>query len=300
MRPLPLDQLPDRIERLELLDGIGNRVQELVRAVVPSGSAVKETLSGTWLGHPLHPPLTDVVLGTWTSALLLDLIGREADERASDTLVATGVLAALPTAATGASDWADLRGGTSRIGTVHALGNSTALVLHALSLAARRRGSRRLGLSLSATGYAAVTGAAWLGGHLSFRKGVGVDQTAFESGPAEWTVVLDEDELSEDVLTPAQAGDLALLLVRVDGTIHALADRCSHRGCALHEGELRDETIVCPCHGSTFQLDGAIVRGPATAPQPVFETRLRDGSIEVRRPRTSEARELQHARSRAP
>jgi nitrite reductase/ring-hydroxylating ferredoxin subunit len=136
---------------------------------------------------------------------------------------------------------------------------------------------RRTALALSATGYAAATGAAWLGGHLSYRKGVGVDQTAFDDGPAEWTAVLDEDEPPEGQLTPAQAGGVPLLLVRREESIHVLADRCSHRGCALHEGELHDDIVVCPCHGSTFRLDGAIVRGPATAQQPALEARVRDG-----------------------
>jgi nitrite reductase/ring-hydroxylating ferredoxin subunit len=79
-----------------------------------------------------------------------------------------------------------------------------------------------------------------------------------------------------------QIGATPLLLLRRGNTIHALDDRCAHRGCALHEGRLEGETIICPCHGSTFRLDGSLVRGPATSPQPSFAARLRDGVVEVR------------------
>jgi nitrite reductase/ring-hydroxylating ferredoxin subunit/uncharacterized membrane protein len=254
-----------------------------VRAAVPQESRLKDLLSGTWLGHPVHPPLTDVVVGAWTSALLLDLLGDERTEAAADRLVAAGVLAAVPTAAAGLSDWAELRGGSRRVGAAHALGNTTALVLHSLSWAARRSRRRRWGIALSALGYGVATFSAWLGGHLSFGKGVGVNQTAFEDVPGDWTPVLDESELEDAKLIGAQADGLGVLLVRRQGRVYALADRCSHRGCSLHEGELHGETVTCPCHGSTFRLaDGSIVKGPATAPQPAFDVRTNAGSVEIR------------------
>jgi nitrite reductase/ring-hydroxylating ferredoxin subunit len=182
------------------------------------------------------------------------------------------------------SDWADVRGGSRRVGSVHAIGNATALVLQTLSWRARRRGDRARGTALSVLGYGIATCSAWLGGHLSFAKGVGVNQTAFEDLPSEWTA-LDVAELEDGKLTGAQADGLSVLLVRKGARVYALTDRCSHRGCALHKGELKDDTVVCPCHGSTFRLgDGSIVKGPATSPQPAFEVRLHDGKVEIRRP----------------
>jgi nitrite reductase/ring-hydroxylating ferredoxin subunit len=198
-------------------------------------------------------------------------------------LVAAGILAAVPTASAGLSDWAELRGGTRRVGSVHALGNTTALLLYTLSWSARRRGHRGGGVMLSALGFGVATFSAWLGGHLSFAKGVGVNQTAFEKAPSEWTPVLDEANLEDDKPTPARADGVAVVLVRIGGQLHALADRCSHRGCSLHEGELHpDATLTCPCHGSTFRLDGSIVKGPATSPQPAFDVRTNEGRIEIR------------------
>ena len=288
MEPAVREQIAERIENFEALDPVSEPLQKAVRTVVPQDSQLKDALSGTWLGHPLHPPLTDAVIGAWTSALLLDLLGGERAEEAADRLVAAGILAAVPTAAAGLSDWAELRGGSRRVGSVHAIGNTTALLLHTLSWAARKRGDRSRGLALSALGYGAATFSAWLGGHLSFARGVGVNQTAFEDPPSEWTPVLDASRLEEGKLTGAQADGLSVLLVRKGEQLYALADRCSHRGCSLHEGKLNaDDTVTCPCHGSTFRLDGRIVKGPATAPQPRFDVRTSEGKVEIRRTQSS-------------
>jgi nitrite reductase/ring-hydroxylating ferredoxin subunit/uncharacterized membrane protein len=288
MEPAVREQIAERIENFEALDPVSEPLQKAVRTVVPQDSQLKDALSGTWLGHPLHPPLTDAVIGAWTSALLLDLLGGDRAEEAADRLVAAGILAAVPTAAAGLSDWAELRGGSRRVGSVHAIGNTTALLLHTLSWAARKRGDRSRGLALSALGYGAATFSAWLGGHLSFARGVGVNQTAFEDAPSEWTPVLDASRLEEGKLTGAQADGLSVLLVRKGEQLYALADRCSHRGCSLHEGKLNaDDTVTCPCHGSTFRLDGRIVKGPATAPQPRFDVRTSEGKVEIRRTQSS-------------
>jgi nitrite reductase/ring-hydroxylating ferredoxin subunit/uncharacterized membrane protein len=283
MQPTTLEDVATRLEQSAVVDPISDRLESLVRRAVPAESQRKDALSGTWLGHALHPPLTDVVIGTWTSALLLDLFGGKESGRAAGKLVAAGALAAVPTAAAGLSDWADVQGARRRVGTIHALGNTSALVLQTLSLAARRSSRRRTGITLSLAAYTAASFSAWLGGQLSFREGVGVNQTAFDRLPAEWTTVLTETELGEGALKHAKAGDVDVLLVRQAGRIYAMDDRCTHRGCSLHEGKLNDDaTVTCPCHGSTFRLDGSIVKGPATAPQPAFMVRSQQGKIEIR------------------
>jgi nitrite reductase/ring-hydroxylating ferredoxin subunit len=128
---------------------------------------------------------------------------------------------------------------------------------------------------------------AWLGGHLSFGKGVGVNQTAFDRYPNSWRPVMEEAELAEGELSSGKVGALPVLLFRKGDQVFALDDTCSHRGCSLSDGEVRGDAVVCPCHGSTFRLgDGTIVKGPATAPQPPFEARIQNGKVEVR-PRSS-------------
>ena len=102
--------LAERIEEIQQLDSAGEALKSLVDRYVPPRTELKDLLSGTWLGHPLHPVLTDVVLGAWTSSFLLDLLPGRRTRKASDRLVDIGILAAVPTALAGLSDWADVWG----------------------------------------------------------------------------------------------------------------------------------------------------------------------------------------------
>jgi nitrite reductase/ring-hydroxylating ferredoxin subunit/uncharacterized membrane protein len=271
------------IERVRSLDAVGKVLSEAVSKVVRPGRT-KDLLAGTWLGHPVHPMLTDVPIGAWTSAFVLDLVGGRQARRAADALVGVGVLAAVPTAATGLSDLADVEHSEQRIlGTAHALGNVTAVALYGGSFLARRRGRRDLGVRLATLGAAVVTGSGFIGGHLAYRKGVGVDETVFRRRLDDWTPVLEERELDEAEPRRATAGGTDILLYRRGDRVFALADRCSHRGGPLHEGRVHDGQVTCPWHQSTFRLDdGSILQGPATAPQPCYDVRVRDGAVEVR------------------
>jgi nitrite reductase/ring-hydroxylating ferredoxin subunit len=272
----------DRVAELGALDPLVGKVQAVVGRLVPAGSLQKDVLSGRWLGHPLHPLLTDVVIGSWLGAGVLDVCGPPA-RRAADRMVGMGVLAALPTATAGLADWADLDGGPRRVGATHALGNVMAVTLFASSWWARASGHRRAGVVLSGLGTVVAAASAWLGGHLTYTRGVGVNRTAFESVKRSWQDVTAEDQVKEGALVKATAGDVPILLVRDGERIHALSDTCSHLGCALHKGKLEEGTVVCPCHGSAFALDGTVVRGPATASQPSLEVRVREGRVQVRR-----------------
>ena len=278
-----LHRLAATTGQLEALDAPAKRVAGVVRSVLPGGP-VKDALSGTFLGHPLHPLLTDVPIGSWTSAVMLDWIGGSESRTAARRLLAAGILAALPTAAAGYSDWADTEMSSDtvrRTGLVHAAANIAALSMFTASYLARRRG--RGGRLLALTGAGAMAAGGHLGGHLSFVEGVGVDQTVFEKHPEEWTPTVSEDELAEGRPVCVRAGDVDVLIVRDAESIHALDNRCTHRGGPLHEGELSDGCVTCPWHGSRFRLaDGSIVQGPATSPQPLYETRVADGRVEVR------------------
>ena len=184
-----LHRLAERFGELEILDAPAEAWAKKVRGLLGPG-AVKDTLSGTFLGHPLHPLLTDLPIGTWTSATLLDLIGGTGSRDAADRLVAAGIAAAIPTAITGTSDWADSTPADDtvrRIGAVHAVSNVAALALYGASLAARRSGRRGRGVLLGLAGMGALGIGGHLGGHLSYEKGVGVQQTALSNLPEEWT-----------------------------------------------------------------------------------------------------------------
>jgi nitrite reductase/ring-hydroxylating ferredoxin subunit/uncharacterized membrane protein len=283
----PFAPLIGRVESLAGLDAPGKAIGKRVRGVVPRG-ALKDALSGTWLGHALHPALTDVVIGSFLSATVLDLFGGDADGRARSGLIGVGLLAAVPTALTGMNDWADTEPSSDtvrRAGLVHAASNTGALLCYAASLVARRRGARRGGVVLGLGGATMLLASAYLGGHLSFSRGVGPDQTVFDPGPDEWTAATDISQLPQGRPTRAIVEETPVLLLRNGNRVLAIHDRCSHRGCSLSElGEINGEHITCGCHGSTFDLrDGSIQRGPATAPQPAFEVREQDGRLEVRR-----------------
>jgi nitrite reductase/ring-hydroxylating ferredoxin subunit/uncharacterized membrane protein len=280
-----MHHLVERIGAAAALDGPASALAGWVRGAVPRGP-VKDALSGTPLGHALHPLLTDLPIGTWTSAAILDVVGGRAARPDSRRLIAAGLLAAIPAAATGFNDWADTASaddGVRRVGAVHAVANVTALALHAASLAARRGGRHGRGVALGMAGIGALAVGGHLGGHLSFAKGVGVDRTAFEALPDEWTDVLGDAELAEGRLRGASANGQPIVLVRLRGRVHALADHCVHRGGSLSEGELVGDCLQCPLHGSRFRLeDGSVERGPAAYPQPVFDVRVERGRIAVR------------------
>jgi nitrite reductase/ring-hydroxylating ferredoxin subunit/uncharacterized membrane protein len=272
-----------QIERSQALDAFAQTLGSLVSKVLQPGK-VKDLVSGTWMGHPAHPMLTDIPIGAWTSALMLDLLGGRAAAKGADTLIGIGVLAALPTAVTGLSELADLGTEHERaIAAAHAIGNIAAVTLYAASYVARKSGSRTIGVGLSTAATGVMTASAFLGGHLSFRKGIGVNHTAFEYPVEDWTPVLDDSELAEGEAKLVNAAGNDVMVYRADGALCALADHCMHAGGPLHEGKVEDGRVTCPWHASVFNLaDGSLVRGPATAPQPSYETRVQDGKIEVR------------------
>jgi nitrite reductase/ring-hydroxylating ferredoxin subunit/uncharacterized membrane protein len=277
-----LEQAMKRLERAEALD---EPAEKLVKLVGPATRPrlVKNALSGTWLGHRFHPLMVPLPIGFWTGALLFDLIATRRARWAADTLVGAGIVAAVPTAAAGLSDWADAEPDGRRVGLVHASCNTLALLCYSSSLVARLLGARKAGVGLGLAGAAAISAGGYLGGHLSYVQQVGVEKKRFAGGPSSWTPVLDAADLAEGAPRVVRAGDTEVLLVRDGGGLHALWASCTHECGPLAEGRFADGNVTCPWHGSTFRLaDGQVVRGPAAASQPVYETRVVDGKIEVR------------------
>jgi nitrite reductase/ring-hydroxylating ferredoxin subunit/uncharacterized membrane protein len=282
-----LGSLIDRVEGAAGLDPAAKAIGKWARATVTPGS-VKDALSGTWQGHALHPALTDVVIGSFFSATVLDLARNDSDGRPASCLIGVGLAAAVPTVVTGVTDYGDTeRGGDAvrRVGLVHAASQISALSLYAASLAARYRGARRVGVLLGLGGAAMLSAGAYLGGHLLLTRGIGPNQTVFDPGPGEWTPAVASSEMRDGQVVRVVISDTPVLLLRDGERTFAIHDRCSHRGCSLAaRGAVDGQHIVCGCHGSTFDLrDGSIQRGPATAPQPAFQARERDGMIELRR-----------------
>jgi nitrite reductase/ring-hydroxylating ferredoxin subunit/uncharacterized membrane protein len=262
----------------------------VVRALPPSRAV--DLLHGVPFGQPAHPAAVRLPIGCWTSAVLLDWLGgrgREA-ERASATLIAFGVSGVLPAAATGLADWSALHTHQQRVGLVHAIAQTGATLLFTGSLLARRAGRRRSGTALAACGLATATVGGYLGGHLAMRLGAGSShaEPVGHLTAIGWQDLCPLAELPEGHPARRQLGYLSLLAVRSSGDVYVLSDQCSHLGGPLHQGRLvidRDDAcVICPWHGSTFRLsDGGVRRGPATATQPAFQTRVSDaGVVQVR------------------
>jgi uncharacterized membrane protein len=133
---------------------------------------------GEGAGHALHPALTDLPIGFWTSAMALDLMGAE-QEDAADLLVGLGLLSAVPVVLTGLAEWQRLGQRDARVGSLHALLNSVGTVGFACSLVARRRGRRKSGIALSYLAATAATAAGFLGGHLTVARQVGSRDAAY-------------------------------------------------------------------------------------------------------------------------
>jgi len=278
------------VEALPFLDEIAENVQPKVQeAVEAGGTTARNVLDGVWLEAPLHPALTDVPVGSWTAALVFDGLdlatGKEPIRHAADASLVFGTLGALGAAVTGLSDWRYLSGGSRRMGVAHALLNTIGLVLSIVSLLLRATGRRNAGRLTFLTGYTISGMAAHLGGELSYHYGLRVDKNVFEApGPDEFVPVLGESELAQDDLRRVEVGGVGVLLSRTSaGEVCAIAATCNHFSGPLEAGDRQGDTVVCPLHKSRFDLcSGEVIDGPAVFSQSRYETRVRDGNIEVR------------------
>lgn len=275
-------------------DGSGEAIRRAVRAALGPMPAIKDLLHGTWLGHPLHPALTDVPIGALIVAVILDAAGmRDAANIAA--LVAT--LGLLGSAVTGAADYADTDGRAGRWATVHAAVMVAGLTVNGGAVAARMAdGPAVLSVALGGLALLIIGVGAHIGGEVVYSRGNMVDRHAWRGTSREWTAV-NVAEVPDGTPTRAKAGAQAIVLIRRGERLHALHDVCAHAGCSLAAGSLVADAIECNCHGSRFGIaDGKVIRGPAVYDQPAYETRVVVGRIEVRRSAASlSARDPQSA-----
>lgn len=156
-----------RLEESTATDPVVSRL-ELAAYALLSSSRRRELLQGDWLGHALHPLMTDLPVGFWTSSMVLDLAGGRQMRPASQRLVGLGLASAVPTAVTGLAEWGSAGQREQRVGVVHAAANAAATVLYAKSFGARRMGHRGRGIWLGLLGAGVATAGGYLGGHLAF------------------------------------------------------------------------------------------------------------------------------------
>src|SRR5438270_3726051 len=218
------------VERQTWLDKLANPIQNALLALFGQPGQptrkIKDMLNGTWLGHSLHPVLTDVPLGAWSGTMLLDLAWlRNEDEgiaRSADLTVALGLLGASGAAVTGLTDWSDLDGTDRRVGLLHGLLNVSVTLTYLSSFVLRLLGKRRPGIALATAGYVTSLFSAYLGGELVFAKGIAVNHVAWEGRSKEGGLV------NVKILSPLlcqMARRSNNVLSRHIRTAHALAPR---------------------------------------------------------------------------
>ena len=279
------------------IDQISDTLQNLIKAVIGANRKpprrFKSLLHGTWLGHPLHPALTDIPIGAWLLAVIFDVIWLLAPgasvwaARGAQIAGIAGVVGAVGAAATGLADWSDSYGAERTTGLYHAALNTLALILFVVSAALRlgtSDGGSMAGVALDIVGLVSVLVAAYLGGHMVFALGTGVNHTAWEAGTDSFEAALPEAEMPTSALRRVVVAGTPVALLRMGDRYYAIAATCSHAGGPLDEGALAGEVVQCPWHGSRFNMrTGKALTGPATVAQPRYDVRVRDGMIELRR-----------------
>src|SRR3712207_2278721 len=281
------------LERVADVSSFDKAIEPARRAVQALPSAVKDVLHGTWLGHPLHPVLVQVPVGSWLSAGILD--AGPPMRPAATLLIGTGVAASVPAALSGAADWSEQEAGVRRLGAVHASLNVVALGLYVGSLVARGKARGGLGRVLSYAGLGIATASASIGGHMSYSQSSGASHAAMAARAltTDWIDLGPLDDLPEGrpALRTGSGGsvDVPLAVVRRGTRVDAFVGACSHLSGPLHEGSVEQvrgtDCLVCPWHGSAFDLeDGQPRRGPAANPQDKLEIRMQAGHVMARLP----------------
>ena len=267
--------------------GLKKSLDTLFESDDAGGKPIQNALHGVWLGHAVHPVLTDVPVGAWTVAFVLDLIEETTGARqfraGADAALSIGLIGAAGAAATGLSDWRDISQEARRTGLIHGILNGAATLLYLASAIQRARRNRGSARAFSYAAYAISAGSAWLGGHLVYANQIAVERTSGKKPPSDFVPVLPVAQLEESKPCKAEYQGYELVLVKKADRIYALADACTHLGGPLSEGVVEDNCIRCPWHGSLFSLEtGAVKESPANRPQAHFEARVRGGQVEVR------------------
>ncbi len=293
----PGERVLEILGRQEWMDRPSYRLENVLSFVFNAfGGArnrVTNLLNGVWLGHPVHPPLASLTTGAIGTTVALDALsllpGRSSTEmlgapRFAQRALGLGILANFASAATGVTDWQHTHEKDRRIGLVHGVLNLVATGLYIQSWRDRRRGRQLRGVVTSAIGYGITSASGFLGGALVFGSGIGMDQSGARLRIDTWTPVLPEAELPAGKKpTRVEVDGVGVVLCRDGDNVSAFAGLCPHLAAPMEDGWVDRGRLVCPWHGSQFDVQtGAVVRGPAAAPLPCYQARVRDGMVELR------------------
>ena len=279
------------LERLS--DGLQHLIQVVIGSQRKPPRRLRSLLNGTWLGHPLHPVITDIPITAWMLTALFDIIWLISSANntwaayGAFVAVIVGLLGALGAIVTGFTDWSDTYGSERRVGLNHSIFNVSATMLYLVSFLLRLLAGPGDGVAAAILGFVGLTCvlyAGYLGGEMVFTKGTGVNHTAWEAGSEDYEAVLPFEKVTENTLYRVTASGVPVVLLRQGEQVYAISATCPHAGGPLAEGSLQGDVVECPWHGSRFCMrDGRVLTGPATVNAPRYEVRIRNGQIEVKR-----------------
>jgi nitrite reductase/ring-hydroxylating ferredoxin subunit/uncharacterized membrane protein len=243
---------------------------------------VRDFLNGRWLGHPIHPALTDLPIGILLLVIVFDVLGEPV---AALFALAFGILTMLAAAVAGFADYADTDGRARQRATLHSVLMIVALLGYLLSFFFRTGTGEPSPEAFwsSIIGFLLLTAGAFVGGDVTYALGNMVSRHAWRGAGAKW-IALEPAELDglgqipEGRPIKAKLGINQLVLVRQGERILALHDTCAHAGGPLNEGRLVDGQIECPWHASRYRMEsGQVTQGPSVYDQPAYEVRAREG-----------------------
>jgi nitrite reductase/ring-hydroxylating ferredoxin subunit/uncharacterized membrane protein len=275
----------------QLSDALQHVIGVIVGSQRKPPRRLKSLLNGTWLGHPLHPVITDVPVTAWILTAVFDVIWLIAQPTwaayGAFVTVIVGLFGAVGAIVTGLTDWSDTYGAERRVGLNHALFNACATILYLVSFVLRLLAGPGDGIAaviLGFVGLASVIYAAYLGGDMVFAKGTGVNHTAWEAGSEDYEVVMPLEGIEENKLYRVTASGVPVILLRRGLQFYAISATCPHAGGPLNEGTLEGDVVECPWHRSRFRLrDGRVLTGPATVNAPRYDVRVLNGQVAIKR-----------------
>lgn len=92
--------------------------------------------------------------------------------------------------------------------------------------------------------------------------------------------VVSTKDLKPGEMIDAGAAGKEICVANMGGKYYAIGNRCTHMGCLLSDGTLKEENVTCPCHGSVFNvLTGAVVKGPAQKSEPAYRVRIEKDQV---------------------
>lgn len=281
-----------------MLDRFSNGLQAFINTLVGARGKgrhpIKTLLNGTWLGHPLHPVITDVAVGGIVLAVVANLAWLIFPQtlpwapRAAELTLIAGAIGMIGSFFTGWTDWSDTYGKERSVGLLHGSLNTLALIAAIVGVVLQLQnaaGTSTPAAILSFVSAGLITLAAYFGGDLVFKFGTNVNHTAWEHGADDFVSIGPLSDIADQKLTRVMVDGVPVVLLRNGDTVAAIAATCTHAGGPLDEGTLHPNGVVqCPWHGSRFRMsNGKVVDGPATVPEPVYLVQIRDGVVALKR-----------------